>query len=76
MIKTILTTICLLVASMAASYADRGVFETTALNESMFIITNTYSGKFRVCTIFGGLSCEPWFDVYNDDNNDEGETSK
>ena len=76
MMKTTLTAVCLLFASMTASYADRGVFETTVLNEYMFIITDTFSGKFRVCTNFGGLSCKPWFDVHNDDNNDEGETPK
>ena len=72
--KTILTTVCLLIASMTASYADGGRYQTTNLtsagyNNRTWVITDTVAGKFRFCSQVsnGGILCQPWFDVQKDD---------
>ena len=72
--KTILTTVCLLIASMTASYADGGRYQTTNLTSSEYplrswVVTDTVVGKFRFCNqdSKGGILCQPWFYVQKDD---------
>jgi len=72
MMKTILTAICLLFASMTASHADVGRFQTTAIvvnnGTGDWVITDTETGNFRYCWwINGSIQCQPWFDVQKDE---------
>ena len=67
--KTILTTLCLLIASMTASYADEGRYQTTNITNkgTRWLITDTQTGNFRYCRIWSqGIQCDPWFDIQND----------
>ena len=71
--KTILSATCLLIAFVTASHADVGRYQTTNITSSEYpgrtwVVTDTLLGKFRYCDWFdGGIMCEPWFDVQNDD---------
>ena len=70
--RVLFTAIFLFVANSAMAFGE-GRYITTNIGEAgnTWILTDTKTGKFRICLLIGGygdgsrIECHPWFDGIN-----------